>query len=65
MALSAGVTQMPSGRPFSSAADWAKGASGAGSGDSASNLVQLYAALGGGWSDGEQQVPLDAFPYWP
>ena len=28
-------------------------------------VVQLYAALGGGWSDGEQQVPLDAFPYWP
>jgi multidrug efflux system outer membrane protein len=28
-------------------------------------VVQLYAALGGGWSDGEQHVPLDAFPYWP
>src|SRR5262249_22588024 len=28
-------------------------------------VVQLYAALGGGWSDGEQQVPLDAFPSWP
>src|SRR5262245_9610554 len=28
-------------------------------------VVQLYAALGGGWSYGEQQVPLDAFPYWP
>jgi multidrug efflux system outer membrane protein len=28
-------------------------------------VVQLYAALGGGWSDGEQHIPLDAFPYWP
>ena len=25
----------------------------------------LYAALGGGWSAGEQQVPLNAFPNWP
>lgn len=28
-------------------------------------VVRLYAALGGGWSVGEQQVPLDAFPNWP
>ena len=28
-------------------------------------VVQLYAALGGGWSEGEQEVPLDAFPNWP
>jgi multidrug efflux system outer membrane protein len=28
-------------------------------------VVRLYAALGGGWSAGEQQVPLDAFPNWP
>jgi hypothetical protein len=28
-------------------------------------VVRLYAALGGGWSQGEQQVPLNAFPNWP
>ena len=28
-------------------------------------VVQLYAALGGGWGVGDQQVPLDAFPHWP
>jgi multidrug efflux system outer membrane protein len=28
-------------------------------------VVRLYAALGGGWSEGEQQVPLNAFPNWP
>jgi outer membrane protein, multidrug efflux system len=28
-------------------------------------VVQLYRALGGGWSAGEQSVPLDAFPGWP
>ena len=28
-------------------------------------VVQLYRALGGGWSEGEQTLPLDAFPGWP
>jgi multidrug efflux system outer membrane protein len=28
-------------------------------------VVQLYVALGGGWSEGEQILPLDAFPGWP
>lgn len=28
-------------------------------------VVQLYAALGGGWGVGDQKVPLDFFPYWP
>ncbi len=28
-------------------------------------VVRLYAALGGGWSAGEQDVPLGAFPNWP
>ena len=28
-------------------------------------VVQLYRALGGGWSAGEQTLPLDAFPGWP
>ncbi len=28
-------------------------------------VVELYRALGGGWSNSEQEVPLDAFPGWP
>jgi multidrug efflux system outer membrane protein len=28
-------------------------------------VVQLYRALGGGWSEGDQSPPLDAFPGWP
>ena len=28
-------------------------------------VVRLYAALGGGWYAGEQQLPLNAFPNWP
>jgi outer membrane protein, multidrug efflux system len=28
-------------------------------------VVQLYVALGGGWSQSEEEVPLDAFPGWP
>jgi len=28
-------------------------------------VVQLYAALGGGWYASEEQVPLNAFPNWP
>jgi outer membrane protein, multidrug efflux system len=28
-------------------------------------VVQLYVALGGGWTYSEEQVPLDAFPRWP
>jgi outer membrane protein, multidrug efflux system len=28
-------------------------------------VVELYRALGGGWSYGEQEVPLNAFPNWP
>jgi multidrug efflux system outer membrane protein len=28
-------------------------------------VVELFRALGGGWMEGEQQVPLDAFPGWP
>ena len=28
-------------------------------------VVQLYGALGSGWTYSEEQVPLDAFPRWP